>query len=63
MIYIEGYKNYDPKYFPRKEYICPYCSYEMLEGEEDDTSDCGCPSCRRLIDWEWLEFEQYIEDL
>ena len=35
-----------------EKYICPYCGYEMLDGEEDDTSDCGCPSCRKLIDWE-----------
>jgi len=34
------------------EYICPYCDYEMLDGEEDDCGDCGCPSCRHIIDWE-----------
>ena len=46
---ILDYKNIGKFY---SQFICPYCNYMMLEGEEEDTSDCGCPSCRKLIDWE-----------
>ena len=35
------------------EYICPHCGYEMLdENEAEGAVDCGCPSCRCIIDWE-----------
>ena len=33
------------------EYICPWCNYEMDEDEAEDTGDCGCPSCRKIIEW------------
>jgi len=36
-------------------YICPYCDYIMDEEEADSTCDCGCPSCRKIIDWEDYE--------
>jgi len=45
---IEQLKNI----FPEHDYKCPYCGYEMLDGEEEDCGDCGCPSCRHIIDWE-----------
>jgi rubrerythrin len=32
-------------------YVCPHCGYEMSAGEEEDVGDCGCPSCRRIIEW------------
>lgn len=44
-------------------YICPYCDYEMLdEDEAESTIDCGCPSCRRIIDWsDWIEPEELAD--
>ena len=33
------------------EYICPWCDYRMDEDEAEDTGDCGCPSCRKIIEW------------
>ena len=36
----------------RDEWICPHCGEELTEEEAEDTSDCGCPACRKLIDWE-----------
>jgi|GEM_PF-4128038 len=41
-------------------YTCPYCGYEMPEDEAESCCDCGCPSCRRYIDWE--DYPNEIED-
>lgn len=41
-------------------YTCPYCGYEMPEEEADGCCDCGCPSCRRYIDWS--DYPDLIED-
>jgi len=41
-------------------YKCPYCDYEMLEGEDEDCGDCGCPSCRRIIDWSDYEEDDIL---
>ena len=48
----------------KEDYTCPYCGYEMLdESEAESTCDCGCPSCRRIIDWEESEYPRYPKDL
>ncbi len=41
-------------------YTCPHCGYEMPEDEAESCCDCGCPSCRRYIDWS--DFPDMIED-
>lgn len=47
-----------------KTYECPYCDYVMLdESEAESAVDCGCPSCRRIIDWEEPEYPRYPKDL
>jgi len=34
-------------------YECPFCDYMFLdENEAEQTCDCGCPSCRKIIHWE-----------
>ena len=33
------------------EYQCPHCGYFMPEDEAEGCCDCGCPSCRKYIDW------------
>ena len=45
----------------KEEYICPYCGYEMNEDEAESAVDCGCPSCRHIIDWEESEYPRYPE--
>ena len=43
----------------KPEYICPWCDETLTEDEAEDTSDCGCPCCRRIIDWEETEYPRY----
>ena len=61
-ITVEDAKNGASFYMVKTErlmkYKCPYCDYEMLDGEDEDCGDCGCPSCRRIIDW-----SDYEEDI
>ena len=34
------------------EYICPWCDYNFLdESEAESAVDCGCPSCRKIVDF------------
>ena len=44
-------------------YQCPYCDEELTESEAEGAVDCGCPSCRRIIDWEESEYPRYPEEL
>ena len=41
-------------------YVCPHCGYKMLDGEDEDCGDCGCPSCRRIIDWSDYEEDDIL---
>ena len=32
--------------------ICPWCDYQFLdESEAESAVDCGCPSCRKIVDF------------
>ena len=46
-----------------EEYICPYCDERLTENEAEGAVDCGCPSCRHIIDWEESEYPRYPKNI